>query len=57
MYTEKLLVDFATKNNESHKIKNVAFVIKEVDRDYLGYGNKYGYGYSAKEKTFWDRFR
>ena len=57
MYTEKLLVDFATKNIESHKIKNVAFVINDVDRDYLGYGNKYGYGYSAKEKTFWDRFR
>ncbi len=57
MYTEKLLVDFATKNIESHKIKNAAFVINDVDRDYLGYGNKYGYGYSAKEKTFWDRFR
>ena len=57
MYTEKLLVDFATKTIDSYKVKNAAFVINDVDKDYFGYGNKYGYGYSAKEKTFWDRFR
>jgi len=57
MYTEKLLVDFATKTIESYKVKNAAFVINDVDKDYLGYGNKYGYGYTAKEKSFLARIK
>ena len=56
-YTEKLLVEFANKNIESHKIKNRAFVINDVNSDYFGYGNKYGYGYGAKEKTFFERIK
>lgn len=56
-YTEKLLVEFANKNIESHKIKNTAFVINDVNSDYFGYGNKYGYGYGAKEKTFFERIK
>ena len=35
-YTEKSLLDFANKSIESHKIKNVAFVLNDVDKDYLG---------------------
>src|SRR5690606_15367829 len=44
-YTEKSLIDFANKNIASKKIKNVGFVLNDVDKDYFGYGNKYGYGY------------
>ncbi|AYO57046.1 capsular biosynthesis protein [Chryseobacterium sp. 6424] len=50
-YTEKTLVDFANKQIGSGKIKNTAFVLNDVDKDYFGYGNKYGYGYSAVEKS------
>ena len=56
-YTEKSLIDFANKNIDAGKIKNVAFVLNDVDKDYFGYGNKYGYGYSAKEKTFLEKLR
>ncbi|KFF75365.1 capsular biosynthesis protein [Chryseobacterium sp. P1-3] len=49
-YTEKSLIEFANSNIDSHKIKNVGFVLNDVDKNYYGYGNKYGYGYSAKEK-------
>ena len=56
-YTEKSLIDFANKVIDAGKIKNVAFVLNDVDKDYFGYGNKYGYGYSAKEKTFLEKLR
>lgn len=56
-YTEKSLIDFANKAIDAGKIKNVAFVLNDVDKDYFGYGNKYGYGYSAKEKTFLEKLR
>ena len=56
-YTEKTLIEFANKNIDAGKIKNVAFVLNDVDKDYFGYGNKYGYGYSAKEKTFLEKLR
>lgn len=56
-YTEKELINFANKTVESNKIKNVAFVLNDVSSDYFGYGNKYGYGYAAKEKTFWEKLK
>lgn len=56
-YTEKGLIEFANKNIDQKKIKNVAFVLNDVDKDYFGYGNKYGYGYGAKEKGFFERLR
>lgn len=56
-YTEKALIDFANKNIDTGKIKNVAFVLNDVNSDYFGYGNKYGYGYGAQEKSFWDRLK
>lgn len=49
-YTEKTLVDFANTNISQKKIKNVGFVINDVNKNYFGYGNKYGYGYGTKEK-------
>lgn len=56
-YTEKELIAFANKNIDQKKIKNVAFVLNDVDKDYFGYGNKYGYGYGAKEKGFIERLK
>lgn len=56
-YTEKTLIDFANKNIDANRIKNTAFILNDVDKDYFGYGNKYGYGYSAKEKTFLEKLR
>ncbi|MDL1914011.1 MAG: polysaccharide biosynthesis tyrosine autokinase [Bergeyella sp.] len=56
-YTENALLDFANKNIEEKKIKNVGFVINAVKQNYLGYGNKYGYGYQAKEKTWLEKFK
>jgi len=56
-YTEKALIDFANNNVESGKLKNVGFVLNDVDKDYFGYGNKYGYGYGAEEKSFFDKIK
>lgn len=56
-YTEKALIGFANNNSENKKIKNVAFVLNDVDRNYLGYGNKYGYGYHAEKKGFLERIK
>lgn len=56
-YTEKALIEFANSNIDSHKIKNVGFVLNDVDKNHYGYGNKYGYGYSAKEKNWLERIK
>ncbi|AKK71686.1 capsular biosynthesis protein [Chryseobacterium gallinarum] len=56
-YTEKSLIEFANSNIDSHKIKNVGFVLNDVDKNYYGYGNKYGYGYSAKEKNWLEKIK
>ncbi|SMC47982.1 GumC family protein [Chryseobacterium sp. YR221] len=54
-YTEKALIEFANSNINSSKIKNVAFVLNDVSKDFLGYGNKYGYGYNAEEMKWWQK--
>jgi hypothetical protein len=56
-YTEKSLIDFANKVIDAGKIKNAAFVLNDVDKDYFGYGNKYGYGYGAEKKSFWQNIK
>ncbi|NPA10390.1 MAG: polysaccharide biosynthesis tyrosine autokinase, partial [Chlorobi bacterium] len=48
-HTEKSLIDFANKQVEGHKIKNVAFILNDVNKEYFAYGNKYGYGYTATD--------
>ncbi|MNK68263.1 Tyrosine-protein kinase ptk [compost metagenome] len=53
--TEKEFIDFANNNIESKKIKNVAFVLNDVHKNNFGYGNKYGYGYQAEEKKWWQK--
>jgi tyrosine-protein kinase Etk/Wzc len=51
--TEKTFIDFANSNIDSNKIKNVAFVLNDVHKSNYGYGNKYGYGYQAESKKWW----
>ncbi|MBV8328632.1 polysaccharide biosynthesis tyrosine autokinase [Chryseobacterium sp.] len=56
-FTEKELIGFADSNIENNKIKNVGFVLNDISKEYFGYGNKYGYGYSAKKKTWLEKLR
>ncbi len=56
-YTEKQLVEFANKHIDTNRIKNVGFALNDVSRDFLGYGNKYGYGYQAEDKGFFEKLR
>jgi len=56
-YTEKSLVEFINSNVLQEKIKNVGLVLNDVDKDHFGYGNKYGYGYGAKEKSLIEKIR
>lgn len=56
-YTEKPLIDFANKQIATKKIKNVGFVLNDVDKNHFGYGNKYGYGYQAEEAGFFARLK
>lgn len=56
-YTEKTLIDFANKQIEGQKIKNVAFVLNDVKKEYFAYGNKYGYGYNAKERNWLEKLK
>lgn len=56
-HTEKQLIDFANKQIDTQKIKNVAFILNDVDKDHFGYGNKYGYGYTAQDKSFFQKLK
>ena len=54
--TEKAYIEFANNQIDSQKIKNVGFVLNDVHKTNFGYGNKYGYGYQAEEKKWWQIF-
>lgn len=56
-YTEKTLIDFANKQIDNKKVINPAFVLNDVDDDYLGYGNKYGYGYGKDKRNFFQKIK
>lgn len=56
-HTEIQLVDFANKQIRTKRIHNAAFVLNDVKREYFGYGNKYGYGYQAQERSFWQKMK
>ncbi|SIT97528.1 capsular exopolysaccharide family [Epilithonimonas bovis DSM 19482] len=55
--TEKAYIEFANNQIDSLKIKNVGFVLNDVHKTNFGYGNKYGYGYQAEEKKWWQIFK
>lgn len=55
--TEKALIDFANKQIAENKIKNVGFVLNDVSKEHFGYGNKYGYGYHAEEKSWFKKLK
>ena len=50
-YTENEMLDFAEEFQRTHEIKNMSFVLNNVQPQNTRYGNKYGYGYySYSEK-------
>jgi hypothetical protein len=51
------ILAYSSSDNISLKTNTAAFILNDVDKVYLGYGNKYGYGYGAKEKTFFERIK
>lgn len=51
--TEKSFVEFLNHTVEDKKLKNVGVVLNGVADSNFGYGNKYGYGYNAEEKKWW----
>ncbi|WP_160136401.1 GumC family protein [Chryseobacterium sp. c4a] len=57
-YTEKALTEFANNNIDQKKINNVGFVLNDVNRENLGYSNKYGYGYNnVEEKSLFQKIK
>ena len=56
-YTEQSLIDFANKQIDAKKIKNVGFILNDVSKDYFGYGNKYGYGYTNENRTWFEKLK
>ncbi|WP_265427126.1 GumC family protein [Chryseobacterium sp. YIM B08800] len=55
--TEKSYIDFLNNSIESNKLKNVGIILNGVKESNFGYGNKFGYGYHAEEKKWWQFFR
>ena len=52
-YTEKDILNHPKDLIEDGKLKNVAFVLNDVEQEKVGYG--YGYGYGATKKSFFKR--
>jgi len=53
--TEKSYLEFLNNSVEDKKLKNVGIVLNGVKKSNLGYGNKFGYGYNAEEKKWWQK--
>lgn len=51
--SKKDFVNFANNQIDNESIKNVAFVLNDVDKNNLGYSNQYGYGYHSDKKKWW----
>lgn len=56
-FTEKRLIDYANSLVDENKIKNVGFVLNDLKKENLGYGNKNGYGYGRKEKNWLEKLK
>lgn len=54
--TEKNYLEFLNHSIEDNKLKNVGIVLNGVKESNFGYGNKFGYGYQAEEKKWWQKY-
>ncbi|MGO4709856.1 GumC family protein [Chryseobacterium sp. 2TAF14] len=54
--TEKSYLEFLNHSIEDNKLKNVGIVLNGVKESNFGYGNKFGYGYQAEGKKWWQKF-
>ncbi|MBC6998000.1 tyrosine-protein kinase [Cytophaga sp. FL35] len=51
--TETKAVQYPIKLKEEGKLKDISFVVNDVEASKLGYGGKYGYGYGKTQKKWW----
>ncbi|MFC4097889.1 GumC family protein [Euzebyella saccharophila] len=51
--TETKAVQYPIKLKEEGKLKDLSFVVNDVEASKLGYGGKYGYGYGKTQKKWW----
>lgn len=54
-YSETDYLMFVNNLAKSEKIKNVSFVLNGLAKYNFGYGNTYGYGYSANSASWWKK--
>ncbi len=54
--TEKSYLEFLNHSIKDKKLKNVGIIINGIQESNFGYGNKYGYGYTAEDKRWWRKF-
>jgi len=55
--TENSYIEFLNNSVKENKLKNVGIVLNGVKESNFGYGNKYGYGYQAEEKSFFGKIK
>ncbi|REC40407.1 GumC family protein [Chryseobacterium sp. 5_R23647] len=55
--TERSYIEFLNNSIEDNKLKNVGIILNGVKESNFGYGNKFGYGYHADEKKWWQIFK
>lgn len=53
--TEKGYLEFLNHSVADKKLGNVAITLNGVKESNFGYGNKFGYGYNAEEKKWWQK--
>lgn len=56
-YTERKLLNFAVDSKRDGKLKEVSFVLNNVEAANFGYGNKYGYAYGEQRSSLWNRIK
>lgn len=53
--TETSYLDFLNNSIEENKLNNVGVILNGVEESNFGYGNKFGYGYHAEVKKWWQK--
>ena len=51
--TARDTIDFPVKLQHEGKLNGLSFIVNDVKTANLGYGGKYGYGYSKSQKKWW----